>query len=59
MTREWFIFYGHMLNMPRQETMLTRYGEMIDMISCLAVYHGGAEIDDSRSMTFDEVMALE
>lgn len=59
MTRKWFVFYGHMLNMSRQETMLTRYGEFIDMISCLAVYNGGAEVDEAKNMTFDEVMAME
>ena len=59
MNREWFIFYGHMLHMSRQETMLTRYGELIDMISCLAVYNGGAEVDDKKNMTLDDILALE
>lgn len=59
MTREWYVFYGHMLHMSRQETMLTRYGEMLDMISCLSVYNGGAVMDEAKNMTFDEIMKLE
>lgn len=29
--------------MSKQEILVTRYGEMIDMISCLAIYNGRAE----------------
>lgn len=38
--------------------MITRYGEMIDMISCLAVYRGAAKEKRKRSMTFDEMFSL-
>ena len=29
--------------MSRREILTTRYGEMLDMLSCLAIYHGQAE----------------
>lgn len=29
--------------MSRQEVISTRYGEMLDMISCLSIYNGGAQ----------------
>jgi hypothetical protein len=29
--------------MQRQEILSTRYGEFVDMISCLAVYNGTAK----------------
>lgn len=57
MTFEWLLFYGHMLNMSRQETIHTRYGEMLDMISCLSVYNGGSEVvENKRKMRFEEAM---
>lgn len=43
MNESWFVFFGHQLGMSRQETLSTRYGEMLDMISCLAIYNGGAD----------------
>ena len=57
MNRSWFVFYGHQLNMTRQETMLTAVGEMIDMINCLAIYNGGAKEKD-RKLSCDEIVAL-
>lgn len=37
----WILFYGlHEFNMTRQEILLSRYGEMEDLISCLSVYNG-------------------
>lgn len=40
--------------------MCTRYGEMIDMISCLAVYNGNAKEKKKpvkkRKIPFDEVI---
>lgn len=52
----WYIFYGHMLNMTKQETLCTRYGEMNDLISCLAIYNGRAE--EKKKMSFDEALML-
>ena len=42
--------------MNRQETLETRFGEMLDLISCLAVYNGGAE--EKRLLSFEEAMNL-
>ena len=50
------IFYGHQLNMTRQETINTTLGEMNDLISCLAIYNGNAKERTKRS--FDDALAL-
>lgn len=42
--------------MTRQEIWDTRYGEMIDLINCLAIYNGGA--DEKRHLSFDEMLNL-
>lgn len=41
--------------MSKQEIMVTRYGEMADMISCYAIFNGA---DPKKKMTFDEAMML-
>lgn len=42
--------------MSRQEIMVTRYGEMSDMISCYAIFNGA---DPKKpKMDFDEALAL-
>lgn len=39
--------------------MRTKYGEMIDLIACLAVFNGAATENRKRKkMTYDEVMNL-
>lgn len=43
--------------MQKREIMATRYGEMLDMISCFAVYNG-AELKEKKEWTFEEVMEL-
>lgn len=40
--------------MNRQEIIATDYDEMMDMISCLSVYNGTAEIDDRKSISRTE-----
>lgn len=42
--------------MNREETLLTRYGEMLDMIACMAINNGADQKE--REMTFDEIFAL-
>lgn len=45
-----------MLNMSRQEVMSTRYGEMLDLISCLSIYNGGAEYKaPKRKLSWEEM----
>ena len=46
-----------MLNMQKQEIMVTRYGEMSDMISCFAIFNG-ADPKQTRKMSFDEAIKL-
>lgn len=39
--------------------MCTRYGEMLDMISCFAIYNGQAkEKRKKKVFSFDEAIAL-
>lgn len=53
------MFYGRRLGMARQEIMVTRYGELLDMIACLAIYEGRAEpAPEKKKMSYDEVMNL-
>lgn len=44
------------MNMTRQETLQTTYGEFCDLISCLAIYNGTAKEKTHRS--FDEALEL-
>lgn len=47
------------MGMSREEVNNTRYGEMIDLINCLSVYNGGAEVKKTKKKwSFEEVMAL-
>ena len=43
MNRSWFIYHGHMMNMSRDETMTTRYGEFLDLMACDAIMTGKAK----------------
>ena len=43
--------------MAKQEIMVTRYGEMSDMISCFAIFNG-AEPLKKKKMSFDEALKL-
>lgn len=52
----WFIFYGHMLGMSRQETLATRWGEMNDLVACLAIYNGKAK--EKKKLSFDQAIML-
>ena len=43
--------------MTKQEIMVTRYGEMSDMISCYAIFNG-AEPKTKKKLSFDDAMKL-
>lgn len=48
-----------MMHMGRQEILTTRYGEMLDLISCLAIYNGVAEPGETRrKLSFDETLEV-
>ena len=49
--------------MTGQEVMITRYGEMLDMVSCLSVYRGNAELSSGsatshRITKYEEAIAV-
>lgn len=48
----WFLFYGRMLNMTKQEIMCTRYGEMLDMISCFSIQNGAKPKRKKENISF-------
>lgn len=56
MSRSWWLFYGRRCGMSKQEIMNTTYGEMVDMISCLSIYEGGAE--QKVRMSYEDVMKM-
>lgn len=56
MSRSWWLFYGRRCGMSTQEIMNTTYGEMVDMISCLSIYEGGAE--QKIRMSYEDVMKM-
>lgn len=58
MNEAWLIFYGHKLNMSREETMNTRYGELLDMIACLAISNGAKPKQKARKMDIFEALSL-
>lgn len=41
--------------MSKQEILVTRYGEMGDMISCYAIFNGA---EPKKKMDYDEAIAL-
>lgn len=57
MNESWFIYYGHKLNMTRQETMNTRVGEMFDLMACMDIASGGAE-PKKQKMTMEEILRM-
>lgn len=44
--------------MEKREIMATRYGEMLDMISCFAIYNGAEPKKQKRKLSYEEAMAL-
>lgn len=43
MTYTWLTFYGLKLGMSREEIDVARYGEIVDLIACMAIFNGAAE----------------
>lgn len=44
--------------MTRREILTCRYGEMLDMISCLAVYNGSAALKRGSVRNFDKTLEV-
>lgn len=57
MNLSWFVYYGLRLGLTRDETIVLRIGEMLDLIACDQIYNGIAE-QKTEEMPFDEVMKL-
>ena len=57
MSKSWWLFYGLRIGMSRQEVMVTSFGEMNDLISCLAIYEGGAE-PAMPKLSYEQVMNM-
>ena len=47
----------HEFHLNREEVLRMPFGEMIDLISCLAIFTGSAS--EVTEYTFEEAMALE
>ncbi len=47
----------HLFHMTRQEILNTRYGEFMDLLSCLAVYNGAAK-EKPKKLSFDDALLL-
>lgn len=58
MNESWYLFYGRRLNMSRREILCTKYGEMLDMIACLAIQNGAPEKQQKQKMSFEQAMKL-
>ena len=54
----WYLFYGRKMNMTKQEILVTPYGEMMDMISCLSIYEGNATQKIKRSWKYEDAIGL-
>lgn len=44
--------------MSRQEIIVTPFGEMMDMIACLAIYEGRADQKIRRPVSYDEAISM-
>ena len=56
MNRSWYIYHGHMMNMTREETMTTRFGEFMDLLSCDAIATGKAKYKRPKKRMSPEEM---
>jgi hypothetical protein len=46
------------MGMNRREIMESRFGEMLDMISCFSIWNGQAKEKKHRKFTYEEAIAL-
>lgn len=56
MNYSWFLFYGRKLGMSAKEIDVTRYGEMLDMIACMAIDRGAKP--KKKKKTMEQVFAM-
>lgn len=46
------------MNMGREETLDTAYGEYMDLLACLSISHGAKEKKKKKTMPFMKFLAL-
>lgn len=42
--------------MSKREILVTRYGEMADMIACFAIYNGAEPKEKHKKLSYDEAI---
>ena len=57
LNKSWYLYYGRRLGMSKEEILCTPYGEMMDLIACMAIAEGGAK-PKPRRLSFQEILAL-
>lgn len=55
MTEPWIIFYGHQINMTSEETLNTRWGLFMDLMSCAAIDSGGAD-EKKKKLSQEDIL---
>ena len=58
LNRSWYLFYGRKMGMSKQEILVTPFGEMQDMMACMAIFEGRAVPKKKKKWTFDEAIKL-
>lgn len=55
----WYLFYGRKLGMQKNEILCTPLGEMMDMLTCMAISNGAlVQKPPLRTWDYDAAMAL-
>lgn len=49
------VYYGSLFGMSREEVLSTRWGEMLDLISCHAIYNGAKPKKKKKHKSFEEL----
>lgn len=54
----WFLYYGRLLHMQREEILISTIGEMKSMINAMAISNGMAQPKKPK-LSYDQAMSLE
>lgn len=58
MTPEWFLYYGLMIGMTRDETLSIPYSQLLDLIAVHQIKQEGAEAKPTEAEEMDDFMRL-
>lgn len=59
-TLPWWLYFGRNHNMDPEDVLNTPFGELQDLLTCDAIYHGFAEeVAKKKKLTQEEMLALE